>query len=66
MENAYRLLLVNAVAKQHNRVVYSSQAIHHVAHQINSLYWASVSQDIQNQAVLGKGVEKTADLSKHL
>ncbi|KAJ5904267.1 hypothetical protein N7504_006650 [Penicillium tannophilum] len=57
---------VNAAAKQHNRVVYSSQAIHHVAHQINSLYWASVSQDIQNQAVLRKGVEKTTDLSKHL
>jgi hypothetical protein len=54
------------VAKQHNRVVYSSQAIHHVAHQITNLYWASVSQDIQNQAILKKGVEKTADLSKHL
>ncbi|KAJ5664148.1 hypothetical protein N7507_004879 [Penicillium longicatenatum] len=57
---------VNGVAKQHNRVVYSSQAIHHVAHQITNLYWASVSQDIQNQAILKKGVEKTADLSKHL
>ncbi|KAJ5627991.1 hypothetical protein N7490_010219 [Penicillium lividum] len=57
---------VNAVTKQHNRVVYSSQAIHHVAHQIASLYWASVSQDIQSRAGLRKGVEKTADLSKHL
>ncbi|KAJ5901975.1 hypothetical protein N7495_002503 [Penicillium taxi] len=57
---------VNAVAKQHNRIVYSSQAIHHIAHQIASLYWSSVSQDINSQAKLGKGVEKTADLSKHL
>ncbi|KAJ5937977.1 hypothetical protein N7454_004319 [Penicillium verhagenii] len=57
---------VNAAAKQHNRVVYSSQAIHHVAHQIASLYWASVSQDIENQAVLRKGVDKTVDLSKHM
>ncbi|KAJ5752881.1 hypothetical protein N7520_009798 [Penicillium odoratum] len=57
---------VNAVTKQHNRVVYSSQAIHHVAHQIASLYWASVSQDIQSRAGLRNGVEKTTDLSKHL
>ncbi|KAJ5127010.1 hypothetical protein N7448_007789 [Penicillium atrosanguineum] len=36
---------VNATAKQHNRVVYSSQAIHHVAHQIATLYWSSISQE---------------------
>ncbi|KAJ5097194.1 hypothetical protein N7456_007915 [Penicillium angulare] len=57
---------VNWEAKQHNRVVYPSQAIHHVAHQIANLYWASVSQEIQSRAAFAKGVEKTADLSRHM
>lgn len=60
------IFLVNAAAKQHNRIVYSSQAIHHVAHQIASLYWASVSQEVRSQATFAKGVEKTADLSRHM
>ncbi|KAJ5985871.1 hypothetical protein N7499_007839 [Penicillium canescens] len=57
---------VNAAAKQHNRVVYSSQAIHHVAQQIASLYWASVSQDARSRRVFARGVEKTADLSRQM
>ncbi|KAJ5161583.1 hypothetical protein N7492_006975 [Penicillium capsulatum] len=57
---------VNATSKQHNRVVYSSQAIHHVAHQIASLYWSAVSQEAQSQAAFARGVEKSADLSRHL
>jgi prephenate dehydrogenase len=59
-------LLVNLEAKQHHRVVYSSQAIHHVAHQIASLYWSSVNQETQNRASFANGVEKTADLSRHM
>lgn len=58
--------LVNMEAKQHNRVVYSSQAIHHVAHQIASLYWYSVNQETQNRASFANGVEKTEDLSRHM
>ncbi|CEO58982.1 hypothetical protein PMG11_03674 [Penicillium brasilianum] len=57
---------VNMEAKQHNRVVYSSQAIHHVAHQIASLYWYSVNQETQNKASFANGVEKTEDLSRHM
>jgi len=57
---------VNAAAKQHNRVVYSSQAIHHVAYQIASLYWSSVNQETQSRAAFTNGVEKTADLSRHM
>jgi hypothetical protein len=53
-------------AKQHHRVVYSSQAIHHVAHQIASLYWSSVNEETQNRASFADGVEKTADLSRHM
>lgn len=60
------LLLVNVEAKQHHRVVYSSQAIHHVAHQIASLYWSSVNQETQDRASFANGVEKTADLSRHM
>jgi hypothetical protein len=58
--------IVNAAAKQHNRVVYSSQAIHHVAQQIASLYWTSVSQDARSRRVFARGVEKTADLSRQM
>jgi prephenate dehydrogenase len=57
---------VNAAAKQHNRVVYSSQAIHHVAYQIASLYWSSVSEETRSRAAFTSGVEKTADMSRHM
>lgn len=56
---------VNAAAKQHNRVVYSSQAIHHVASQIANLYWTSVNQEAQGRSSFSKSFEKTASLSKH-
>ncbi|KAJ5082486.1 hypothetical protein N7532_011529, partial [Penicillium argentinense] len=59
------LYKVNAAAKQHNRVVYSSQAIHHVASQIASLYWSTVSQETQNTATFSKGICQSTDLSKH-
>ncbi|KAJ5771296.1 uncharacterized protein N7511_003347 [Penicillium nucicola] len=57
---------VNAAAKQHNRIVYSSQAIHHVAQQIASLYWTSVSQDARSQRLFAQGIEKTTDLSRQM
>ncbi|KAJ6145751.1 hypothetical protein N7470_009646 [Penicillium chermesinum] len=57
---------VNQAAKQHNRVVYSSQAIHHVANQIASLYWSSVNQEAQNNSVSANGVDRTADLSRQV
>lgn len=60
------LAIVNHAAKQHNRVVYSSQAIHHVAHQIASLYWASVNQDAQSKSLSSKGIDKYADLSRQM
>ncbi|CDM28676.1 hypothetical protein DTO013E5_892 [Penicillium roqueforti] len=55
---------VNAAAKQHNRVVYSSQAIHHVAQQIANLYWSSVSQEARSRDAFARGIEKTTDLSR--
>ncbi|GLB06281.1 hypothetical protein AtubIFM57258_001578 [Aspergillus tubingensis] len=39
---------LNAALKQHSRIVYSSQAVQHVAQQITSLYWSSVTQAIHN------------------
>lgn len=61
-----KLSPVNAAAKQHNRVVYSSQAIHHVAHQIATLYWSSISEESSSRAAFKNGVEKTTDLSRHM
>ncbi|CAG7946789.1 unnamed protein product [Penicillium nalgiovense] len=57
---------VNAAAKQHNRVVYSSQAIHHVAQQIANLYWSSVSQEARRGDAFARGIEKTTDLSREM
>ena len=57
--------LVNAALKQHNRVVYSSQAIQHVSQQIASLYWSTVSQATREVTSLEKGVDRTVDLSSH-
>lgn len=59
-------LLVHAAAKQHNRVVYSSQAIHHVAQQIANLYWSSVSQEARSRDAFARGIEKTTDLSREM
>lgn len=59
-------VIVNAAAKQHNRVVYSSQAIHHVAQQIASLYWSSTTQDARSRDIFARGIEKTTDLSRQM
>lgn len=64
--NSTNGVTVNSAAKQHNRVVYSSQAIHHVAQQIASLYWSAVSQDARSQAAFAQGIEKTTDLSRQM
>lgn len=57
---------VNATLKQHNRVVYSNQAIQHVARQIESLYWESVKADVLKPNPHSTGVELGSDLSNHL
>ncbi|KAE8380562.1 kinetochore Sim4 complex subunit Fta4 [Aspergillus bertholletiae] len=57
---------LNSALKQHNRIVYSSQAIQHVAQQIASLYWTSVNDAIRDQNSFERGVEKTVDLSNQL
>lgn len=36
---------MNSIVRHHNRTVYSSQALRHVAEQIDELYWASGAPD---------------------
>ncbi|EEA25710.1 hypothetical protein TMatcc_006059 [Talaromyces marneffei ATCC 18224] len=57
---------LNTTLKQHNRVVYSNQAIQHVARQIESLHWESVKSEVLNPAQGSTGVEIGSDLSNHL
>ncbi|OKL64651.1 hypothetical protein UA08_00794 [Talaromyces atroroseus] len=57
---------LNAILKQHNRVVYSTQAIQHIVRQIESLYWNSVKSEILNPSQGLSGVEIGSDLSNHL
>ncbi|KUL88640.1 hypothetical protein ZTR_05112 [Talaromyces verruculosus] len=57
---------LNTTLKQHNRVVYSNQAIQHVARQIESLYWDSVKNEALSPSQKSTGVEIGSDLSNHL
>jgi Kinetochore complex Fta4 of Sim4 subunit, or CENP-50 len=59
-------LAVNGILKQHNRVVYSSQAVHHVARQIESLYLTLLLQDARSLRSYSCGIEKGTDLSNHM
>ncbi|PYI32350.1 putative kinetochore protein fta4 [Aspergillus indologenus CBS 114.80] len=57
---------LNASLKQHSRIVYSSQAIQHVAQQIARLYWSSVNESMRDRGSLLQGVEQSVDLSNHM
>ncbi|EED21592.1 conserved hypothetical protein [Talaromyces stipitatus ATCC 10500] len=57
---------LNTVLKQHNRVVYSNQAIQHIARQIESLHWESVKSEILNPNRGSTGIEIGSDLSNYL
>lgn len=55
--------IVNTIFKQHNRTVYSSQAIRHVARQIESLYWNSVSPENGREDMQRTAIDKGTDLT---
>ncbi|KAI9812899.1 MAG: hypothetical protein M1827_004417 [Pycnora praestabilis] len=59
------LYKLNTIARRHNKAAYSSQALRHVAEQIDALYWAAgaVDSDIRvgGEEVLEKGVDLTAN-----
>ncbi|KAI9823714.1 MAG: hypothetical protein M1832_002271 [Thelocarpon impressellum] len=50
---------VNLVARHHNRAAYSSQALRHVAEQIDALYWVSgdPGRNVGGDEVLERGVD---------
>ncbi|EEQ86964.1 uncharacterized protein BDCG_02084 [Blastomyces dermatitidis ER-3] len=54
---------LNAVLKKHTRAVFPSQAIHHVARQIESLYWNSIDPETGGDVSQGLVVEKGTDLT---
>lgn len=43
-----RCKTVHATLRQHNRAVFSSQAVYHVSRQIEGLYWQQVKGDNGN------------------
>ncbi|EER36510.1 conserved hypothetical protein [Histoplasma capsulatum H143] len=57
---------LNAILKKHNRAVFSSQAIHHVARQIENLYWNSVDPETGGELSQGLVIEKGTDLSNSM
>ncbi|EDN04780.1 predicted protein [Histoplasma mississippiense (nom. inval.)] len=56
----------NAILKKHNRAVFSSQAIHHVARQIENLYWNSIDPETGGELSQGLVIEKGTDLSNSI
>ncbi|OAX80416.1 hypothetical protein ACJ72_05251 [Emergomyces africanus] len=54
---------LNATLKKHNRAAFSSQAIHHVARQIESLYWGSIDLETSGELSQGLVIEKGTDLT---
>ncbi|KAK2744156.1 hypothetical protein FQN57_004416 [Myotisia sp. PD_48] len=55
---------LNQLLKQHNRAVFSTQAIHHVSQQIDRLYWDSINpeSDLSNTQALG--IDRELDLTQ--
>ena len=56
---------MNVVARHHHRAVYSSQALRHVAEQIDALYWAGAdpARPAAGQEVFEKDVDLTEDVN---
>lgn len=55
--------IVNTKFKQHNRSVYSSQAIQHVARQIETLYWNFVNPENGREDMQRTAIDKGTDLT---
>lgn len=53
--------LVNTVLRQHHRAVFSTQAIHHVARQVESLYWNSINPELGGDGTQSLELEKGTD-----
>ncbi|EZF74116.1 hypothetical protein H105_04126 [Trichophyton soudanense CBS 452.61] len=53
----------NTLLKQHNRAVFSTQAIHHVSQQIERLYWDSISPEFGQEGSRQPEIDKGADLT---
>ncbi|KAK2807964.1 hypothetical protein FQN50_005206 [Emmonsiellopsis sp. PD_5] len=58
------LMKLNAHLRKHNRAAFSSQAIHHVARQIETLYWNAIDPEVGGEgAGGGLVVERGTDLT---
>ena len=53
---------MNSIIRHHNRTVYSSQTIRHVAEQIDRLYWVSGEPDVHSGEVDEGLVGREVDL----
>ncbi|EFR00548.1 hypothetical protein MGYG_03552 [Nannizzia gypsea CBS 118893] len=53
----------NTLLKQHNRAVFSTQAIHHVSQQIERLYWNSINPEFGEEGSRQPDIDKGADLT---
>ncbi|MCJ1410259.1 hypothetical protein MMC19_004344 [Ptychographa xylographoides] len=55
----------NTIVRHHNRTVYPSQALRHIAEQIDALYWAAGAPDPHSGEVDDGVITRDADLRDH-
>ncbi|KAK2781302.1 hypothetical protein FQN53_000646 [Emmonsiellopsis sp. PD_33] len=58
------LMKLNTHLRKHNRAAFSSQAIHHVARQVETLYWNAIDPEVGGEGARGAlVVERGTDLT---
>lgn len=62
-DHGWQRRTVNTIARHHKRAVYSSQALRHVAEQIDALYWAAAEPDGDEEAEGTDALEKGSDFT---
>jgi len=56
---------LNTLIRHHNRIVYSSQSLRHVAEQIDALFWEAGAPPLHTEDADPDAVDRDADLRDH-
>lgn len=59
------LLKLNTLLRHHNRTVYSSQSLRHVAEQIDALFWEAGAPPLRSDDADADVIDRDADLKDH-
>ncbi|MCJ1472668.1 hypothetical protein MMC13_001317 [Lambiella insularis] len=56
---------LNTIIRKQNRIIYSAQALRHVAEQIDALYWAAGAPDVHTGELEDGDIARDSDLRDH-